>query len=173
MDREDELTHLDREGRAQMVDVGDKRKTSREATARATLRMQPETRRVLLSGDVPKGDAVAVARVAGIQGAKRTSELIPLCHPLAITGCEVTFRAADDDERFVIEATVRCADRTGVEMEALTAATLAALTLYDMLKAIDRGMAIEEVVLLEKLGGRSGRYERAAESGSIAPHDPS
>ncbi|MGB8331599.1 MAG: cyclic pyranopterin monophosphate synthase MoaC [Polyangiales bacterium] len=160
MATKDELTHLDREGRARMVDVGHKDKTSREARARATLRMQAETRRRLLSGEIPKGDALATARIAGIQAAKRTSELIPLCHPLDITGCEIMLTPAADDRRFVVEATVRCGDRTGVEMEALTAATVAALTLYDMLKAIDRGMAIEEVVLLEKLGGRSGHYRR-------------
>lgn len=160
MDRDDELTHLDRDGQARMVDVGEKTKTAREARARATLRMQAETRRVLLSGEVPKGDALATARIAGIQAAKRTSDLIPLCHPLAITGCEVSFEPADDEQRFVVEASVRCADRTGVEMEALTAVSVAALTLYDMLKAIDKGMAIEEVILLEKHGGRSGRYLR-------------
>ena len=142
-----------------MVDVGEKGKTVREARARATLRMKAETLRVLSSGEVPKGDAIATARIAGIQAAKRTSELIPLCHPLAITGCELSFEPADD-ERLVIEASVRCSDRTGVEMEALTAVTVAALTLYDMLKAIDRAMAIEEVVLLEKRGGRSGHYRR-------------
>ncbi|MDH3623996.1 MAG: cyclic pyranopterin monophosphate synthase MoaC [Myxococcales bacterium] len=160
MNRDDQLTHLDREGQARMVDVGEKDKTAREAKARATVRMKPETRRVLLSGEVPKGDALAVARIAGIQAAKRTSELIPLCHPLAITSCDVEFRPADDDERFVIEASVRCADRTGVEMEALTAVSVAALTLYDMLKAIDRALVIEEVVLLEKQGGRTGHYRR-------------
>ncbi len=160
MKRDDELTHLDRRGRAKMVDVGGKDKTAREATARATLRMKPSTRAVLLSGDVPKGDALAAARIAGIQAAKRTSELIPLCHPLAITGCEVRFEPAKDETRFVVHASVRCADRTGVEMEALTAATVAALTLYDMLKAIDKAMAIEEVVLVEKQGGRSGHYLR-------------
>ncbi len=160
MSREDDLTHLDRDGQARMVDVGEKAESIREARARATLRMKPETRRVLLSGDVPKGDALATARIAGIQAAKRTSDLIPLCHPLAITACEVAFEPAGDEERFVIEASVRCAGRTGVEMEALTAVTVAALTLYDMLKAIDRGMAIEEVVLLEKRGGRSGQYRR-------------
>jgi len=160
MKRDDELTHLDQHGQARMVDVGAKEKTLREARARATLRMNPETRRMLLSGESPKGDALATARIAGIQAAKRTAELIPLCHPLAITGCEVTLAPADDERRFVIEASVRCADRTGVEMEALTAATVAALTLYDMLKAIDRGMAIEEVVLLAKSGGRSGHYQR-------------
>ncbi len=160
MDQRDELTHLDREGQARMVDVGQKDKTAREARARATLRMKPQTRGVLLAGQVPKGDAMATARIAGIQAAKRTSELIPLCHPLAITGCDVSFQPADDDQRLVIEASVRCADRTGVEMEALTAVTVSALTLYDMLKAIDKGMVIEEVILLEKQGGRSGHYRR-------------
>jgi cyclic pyranopterin phosphate synthase len=159
-DKEDELSHLDRDGRVRMVDVGEKDETMREARARATLRMLPETRRVLCSGKVPKGDAFATARIAGIQAAKRTSELIPLCHPLAITGCDLAFEPASDDHRIVIEASVRCAGRTGVEMEALTAVTVAALTLYDMLKAIDRGMVIEEVVLLEKQGGRSGHYRR-------------
>lgn len=160
MTKKDELTHLDRHGQARMVDVGEKQRTAREARARATLRMQPETRRVLLSGQTPKGDALATARIAGIQAAKRTADLIPLCHPLAITGCEVVFQPADDESRLVIEASVRCADRTGVEMEALTAVTIAALTLYDMLKAIDRGMAIEGVVLIEKQGGRTGHYHR-------------
>lgn len=160
MDRDDELTHLDRDGKARMVDVSGKDETARSARARATLRMEPATRRALLDGQTPKGDVMATARIAGIQAAKRTSELIPLCHPLAITGCEVSFDAGDDERRIVIEASVRCADRTGVEMEALTAVSIAALTIYDMLKAIDRGMAIEEVVLLEKEGGRSGHYRR-------------
>lgn len=160
MDEDNELTHLDRDGQATMVDVGDKAKTTREARARATLRMKRETLAVLLSGEVPKGDALATARIAGIQAAKRTSDLIPLCHPLAITGCTVSFEPADDEQRLRVEASVRCADRTGVEMEALTAVTVAALTLYDMLKAIDRAMSIEEVVLLEKHGGRSGSYRR-------------
>ena len=144
---DEELTHLDREGRARMVDVGGKASTSREATARATVRMARETRRILFAGEAPKGDVLAAARIAGIQAAKKTAELIPLCHPIAITGCEVRFSPSDDD-------------RTGVEMEALTAVSVAALTIYDMLKAIDRGMAIEEVVLIEKRGGRSGRYLR-------------
>lgn len=160
MDRDDELTHLDRDGKARMVDVGDKVETARSARAQAKLRMDPETRRVLLAGEAPKGDVLATARIAGIQAAKRTSELIPLCHPIAITGCEVAFVTVDDERRIVIEATVRCSDRTGVEMEALTAVSVAALTVYDMLKAIDRGIAIEEVVLLEKKGGRSGHYRR-------------
>jgi len=160
MSRDDELTHLGRDGEARMVDVGDKAETVREATARATLRMARETRDVLLGGRVPKGDAFATARIAGIQAAKRTSELIPLCHPLAISACEVSFPEAHDAERIIVEASVRCAGRTGVEMEALTAASVAALTLYDMLKAIDRAMTIEEIVLLEKKGGRSGHFRR-------------
>ena len=158
MGQDEDLTHIDGEGRARMVDVGDKERTAREARARATLRMRPETRELLLSGRGPKGDALATARIAAIQAAKRTWELIPLCHPLALTGGEVAFTPGPDERRIEIEATVRCADRTGVEMEAMTAVTIAALTLYDMLKAVDRGMAIEEVVLLEKRGGRSGHY---------------
>lgn len=160
MDRDDELTHLDSDGQARMVDVGDKERTARTARARAVVRMSTHARQVLLSGKVPKGDALATARIAGIQAAKRTSELIPLCHPLAITGCDVQFEPATDDQRLIVHASVRCAERTGVEMEALTAATVAALTLYDMLKAIDRTMAIEEVVLVEKRGGKSGDYHR-------------
>ena len=158
---DEELTHLDHEGRARMVDVGGKASTSREAKARATVRMSRETRRILFAGEAPKGDVLAAARIAGIQAAKRTSELIPLCHPIAITGCEVRFTPSDDERCVTIETTVRCADRTGVEMEALTAASVAALTIYDMLKAVDRGMAIEEVVLMEKRGGRSGHYQRS------------
>ena len=160
MDSDDELTHLDRRGRARMVDVGQKDKTAREARARATLRMNAETLRILRSAEVPKGDAIATARIAGIQAAKRTSELIPLCHPLSITGCDLSFEPGDDGQRLVIESAVRGADRTGVEMEALTAVTVAALTLYDMLKAIDKDMVIEEVLLVEKRGGRSGHYQR-------------
>jgi cyclic pyranopterin phosphate synthase len=160
MDRDKQLTHLNRDGQARMVDVGEKAKTAREARARGTVRMTREARRVLLSGQLPKGDALATARIAGIQAAKRTSELIPLCHPVAITGCDIELRPAGDDERIVIEASVRCAGRTGVEMEALIAVSVAALTLYDMLKAIDRAIVIEEVVLLEKQGGRSGHYRR-------------
>ncbi len=160
MSDENELTHLDAQGNARMVDVGHKAKTDREARARAVLRMDPQTRRALMSGQTPKGDALATARIAGIQAAKRTSDLIPLCHPLAITGCDVTIEASDEPDCVVVEASVRCADRTGVEMEALTAVSIAALTLYDMLKALDRAMTIQEVALLEKSGGRSGHYRR-------------
>ena len=151
-----ELTHLDQEGRARMVDVSDKAVTVREATAGATVTMRPETLALIQSRGLPKGDVLAVARVAGIMAAKRTPDLIPLCHPLAISG--VTVELTPDPERSAvhIRATVRCTGVTGVEMEALTAATVAGLTVYDMCKAVDRGMHIENVRLLRKSGGRSG-----------------
>jgi cyclic pyranopterin phosphate synthase len=152
------LTHLDDRGRAKMVSVGDKPVTERVARAEAVVVMKPATLARILDGSTPKGDVLAVARIAGIQAAKRTPELIPLCHAIAVTGCEVVFEDDARTGRLRIDATVHCRDRTGVEMEALTAATVAALTVYDMLKAIDRGMTIERVRLLEKTGGRSGRY---------------
>lgn len=154
-----ELTHLDEQGRARMVDVGGKDITDREAIASAVLHMNKETLALLREGRTPKGDVLAVARIAGIQGAKRTPELIPLCHHVALSGVEVAFDYLDD-ERVRIEARARARDRTGVEMEALTAATVAALTLYDMLKAVDRAMSIESVRLEEKRGGRSGDWAR-------------
>ncbi|MDH5492463.1 MAG: cyclic pyranopterin monophosphate synthase MoaC [Myxococcales bacterium] len=152
------LTHLDERGRARMVDVGEKDPSERIARAGATLRMRPETLQLLLEGGAKKGDVVAVARIAGIQAAKRTPELIPLCHHIAITGVELSFEPEPQGDRLRIEAVVRCRDRTGVEMEALTAVTVAALTVYDMLKAVDRAMVIEEARLLEKSGGRSGHF---------------
>ncbi len=142
-----------------MVDVGDKAVTTRTAVARAVVRMLPATLRALRSGKTPKGDVLAVARVAGIQAAKRTSELIPMCHQIALSKVEVELEPRGKD-RVEIEARVRAHDRTGVEMEALTAASVAALTLYDMLKAIDRGMVIEAVALHEKTGGVRGDYRR-------------
>ena len=155
------LTHLDDQGSARMVDVGAKDATARTAVASALLRMQPETRARLVSGDVPKGDVLATARIAGIQAAKRTPELIPLCHAIALTSVEVHFELDEHDERVVhVRATARAKDRTGVEMEALTAVSIAALTLYDMLKAIDRGMTIEHIALQEKHGGKSGDWVR-------------
>jgi len=152
------LTHLDASGRAQMVDVGQKGETERLARAGATLRMAPETLRTLQQAGAKKGDVLAVARVAAIQAAKRTWELIPLCHQIALTSVEVQFEPDADGERLHVEATARCRDRTGVEMEALTAVSVAALTVYDMLKAVDRAMVIENTRLLEKTGGRSGHY---------------
>ena len=154
-----ELTHLDEQGRARMVDVGEKQVTDREAVATAVLRMAPATLAALSDGNVPKGDVLAVARVAGIQAAKRTSELIPLCHAVALNSCQVHFEMQEPDVLH-IEARVRASDRTGVEMEALTAAAIAGLAAYDMLKAIDRDMVLSEVMLQEKHGGRRGSYKR-------------
>lgn len=155
-----ELTHLDESGRARMVDVSAKDITRREATARAVVFMQPETAKLISTGGVAKGDVLAVAQVAGVMGAKRTPELVPLCHPLPITGVDMTFDL--DVERAVLEirATVRVTGRTGVEMEALTAVSVAALTVYDMCKAVDRGMTISEIQLMHKAGGKSGEFVR-------------
>ena len=153
------LTHIDEHGAAHMVDVSDKTVTERAARARAVLVMQAATLDEIRAGDVAKGDVFAVARVAGIQAAKRTSELIPLCHPLPLSRVAVDFEA-DGAERLNIFATCKVRGRTGVEMEALTAVTVAALTVYDMCKAVDRGMRIECVELVAKSGGRSGAWER-------------
>lgn len=154
------LTHLDDQGRAAMVDVSDKAVTTREATAAATVRMQPQTLQLILQGGHKKGDVLAVARIAGIQAAKRTHELIPLCHPLLLTGIKVEFTPDETASCIHIEARCRVSGQTGVEMEALTAASVAALTLYDMCKAVDRGMQIDAVRLLEKQGGKSGHWQR-------------
>lgn len=152
------LTHLDSQGRANMVDVTEKAVTSREATAEARACMRPETLAMIQAGGHPKGDVFAVARIAGIQAAKKTSDLIPLCHPLMLTSVKVELAAEGDDTVHIV-ARCKLAGQTGVEMEALTAASVAALTLYDMCKAVDRGMTIESVRLLEKLGGKSGHYQ--------------
>jgi cyclic pyranopterin phosphate synthase len=163
------LTHLDARGRARMVEVGDKPVTTREAVARGTIRMAPETLALIVSGRAPKGDVLAAARIAGIQAAKQTPALIPLCHAIALTSCEIELEADRDGERLHVTARTRAADRTGVEMEALTAVAIAALTVYDMVKAVDRGMSIESIQLEEKRGGRSGDFSRARASGSAAP----
>ena len=159
-----ELTHVDSTGRARMVDVGDKPATERRAVARAVVRVSSETARAVLAGDAPKGDVLGVARIAGIQAAKRTSELIPLCHPLALTFVGVDGSVEVPDGRIVLTAEARTTGPTGVEMEAMTAASVAALTVYDMVKGIERGAEIAEVVLLEKSGGRSGHWTRDAVS---------
>lgn len=157
------LTHVDASGEARMVGVGGKPETARRAVAEARVRMLPGTLSRLRAGDAPKGDVLATARLAGIMAAKRTSELIPLCHAVALTRVAVAIELGKEGEDFVrVEATAEALDRTGVEMEAMVAASVAALTLYDMLKAVDRGMTIEAVCLLEKSGGRSGRYARNA-----------
>ena len=158
----DPLTHLSPDGQAWMVDVGDKPITARRALAMATVKMEPATAQRIVERDVPKGDVLAAARLAGIMAAKRTSELLPLCHPLALTRVAVQVEVDPSAGRVGIKAAAEAADRTGVEMEALTAASVAALTIYDMLKAIDRGMSIEQIALLEKSGGRSGHYRRPA-----------
>lgn len=155
------LTHLDEKGRARMVDVGHKADTRREAIARGRITMQPETLNLIQAGGLPKGDVLAVAQVAGIMAAKKTHELIPMCHPLLITHAGLNFEphpAGDDDELATIdiEATVRLKGQTGVEMEALTAVSVAALTIYDMCKAVDRAMKIEHIRLAKKTGGKSG-----------------
>src|SRR3712207_93511 len=156
-----ELTHLDEHGSARMVDVGAKDVTERRAIARAVLRMSPETAATVERGDAPKGDVVGTARIAGIQAAKRTDELIPLCHslPLSFAGVEGAVDAEAGTITLTAEARTRA--QTGVEMEALTAASVAALTVYDMVKGLEKGVEIAEVVLVEKTGGRSGTWRRA------------
>jgi cyclic pyranopterin phosphate synthase len=155
-----ELTHLDAAGQASMVDVGAKPATERRARARALVRVSPETAATVQAGDAPKGDVIGVARIAGIQAAKRTSELIPLCHPLSLSyvGVEGRIDAAVGEIELIAEA--RTTGPTGVEMEALTAASVAALTVYDMVKGVERGAEIASVALLEKSGGRSGHWQR-------------
>ncbi len=144
-----------------MVDVTAKEVTERSATAEATVRMSAEAYQALKAGSLKKGDALGVARIAGILAAKKTDELIPLCHPLPISGIDITFGLDDAEHLVMIEATVRVAARTGVEMEAMTAASVAALTIYDMCKAVDKGIVVESVRLLSKDGGKSGPYRRA------------
>jgi cyclic pyranopterin phosphate synthase len=156
--RPPELTHLDERGRARMVDVGDKPDTERHAAARAVVRVSPETAQLVEHGDTPKGDVLGVARIAGIQAAKRTAELIPLCHPLALTHIAVEGRIDTSTGAIELEAQARTTGPTGVEMEAMTAAAVAALTVYDMVKGVERGATIEEVALVAKSGGRSGDY---------------
>ena len=151
------LTHFDAAGHAAMVDVGGKPETARSATARARVTMRPETLRMILQGDAKKGDVFGVARLAGIMAAKRTADLIPLCHPLPIAAVTVDL-APDGDTAVEIVATVKTTGRTGVEMEALTAASVAALTVYDMCKAVDRGMTIEALRVVAKSGGKSGTF---------------
>ena len=155
------LSHVDEGGAARMVDVSGKEITAREAVAEGHVRMRPEALALIQEGGLPKGDVLAVARVAGIQGAKRTSELVPMCHPLPISGVAIELTPAGEDQLRIV-ATVRTEGRTGVEMEALTAVSVAALTVYDMCKAVDRGMRIEGVRLLEKRGGKSGEWRANA-----------
>jgi cyclic pyranopterin phosphate synthase len=156
----DDLTHLDDKGRAHMVDVSDKDRTVRTATASGAIRMHPDTLARIVDGQVEKGDVLAVARIGGITAAKRASDLIPLCHPVALTSVSVEFTADDSASALLVTATARAADRTGVEMEALAAVAGACLTVYDMCKAVDRAMEITDVRLDLKSGGRSGTWTR-------------
>lgn len=159
MEQKQPFSHLNEQGEAHMVDVSEKPLTARQATARAVIRMRPETLQLIRGQAIVKGDVLATARIAGIMAAKRTSDLIPLCHPLPIDAVDVDITLQEPDQA-VITATVRTVWRTGVEMEAMTAVTAAALTIYDMCKAVDRGLIIEQAMLLEKSGGRSGRFQR-------------
>ena len=159
-----EFTHLDEKGRARMVDVTEKDITLRQATARGSVRMSPVAFQKIIAGGIEKGDVLGVARLAGIMGAKRTAELIPLCHPLNITHVEIAFKPIEAEHRIEIEAQVKLQGRTGVEMEALMAVAIAALTIYDMCKAVDKGMMISDIHLVEKQGGKSGDFVRGKNS---------
>lgn len=154
------LTHLDKEGKAKMVDVTEKPLTQREAVARGSVCMKPETLKLIQDKKIPKGDVFSVARVAGIMAAKKTSELIPMCHPLNITSVDIDFHLDSKKNKVDIEVRVKITGRTGVEMEALTAVSVAALAIYDMCKAVDKEMVISDIMLIEKQGGRSGIYKR-------------
>ncbi len=158
-----EFTHLDADGRVRMVDVSDKAPTDRKARAQAVIVMQPETLAQIRDQKVKKGNVLETARIAGVMAAKQTAMLIPMCHPLNLRHAQVDFEMDTDRSRIRIQAAVRICDRTGVEMEALCAATVAALTIYDMCKAADRGMQITDVWLVEKTGGKSGDYRRASD----------
>jgi cyclic pyranopterin phosphate synthase len=151
------LTHIDESGRVQMVDVGQKPDTERVAVAKGEVQMLPDTLRLIVKGDAPKGDVLTTAQIAGIMAAKRTSDLIPLCHPLQLTKVDVEVDEAD--ARIEITSTVRCRGKTGVEMEALTAVSVAALTIYDMAKAVEKTMRIGNIRLVHKSGGKSGKWE--------------
>ncbi|MGM0584610.1 MAG: cyclic pyranopterin monophosphate synthase MoaC [Pseudomonadota bacterium] len=153
------LTHFDAKGDARMVDVSDKAETARTATARGAVEMSPDTLALIREGQAAKGDVLAVARLAGIMGAKKTAELIPLCHPLPLSKVELELWCDPETNRVEIEATVKTTGRTGVEMEALTAVSVAQLTVYDMVKAVDRGMKLTDTRVTLKEGGKSGRWE--------------
>lgn len=155
-----EFTHLDSEGKAKMVDVSDKPQSQREAIARGSVNMKPETIRLIREKAIKKGDVITVAKIAGIMAAKRTADLIPMCHPLNITSVNVDITIDDEGNRIDIESRVKTVGQTGVEMEAMTAVSIAALTIYDMCKAVDKEMTISDIMLLEKRGGRSGDFKK-------------
>jgi cyclic pyranopterin monophosphate synthase len=152
------LTHFDSQGQAHMVDIGDKSDTKRIAIAQGSIQMLPATLQLILQGDAKKGDVLGIARIAAIQASKRTSDLIPLCHPISLSKVSVEFEISEPQNTIVCKVTAECTGKTGVEMEALTATSVALLTIYDMVKAVDRGMIISEIKLLEKQGGKSGHW---------------
>lgn len=155
-----ELTHINEEGRAKMVDVSEKNDTVREAVAIGSVSMRKETLERIKEGSISKGDVLAVAQVGGIMGAKNTSQIIPMCHPIMISGCDISFQIDFENNKIDIVATTKTVGKTGIEMEALTAVSTAALTIYDMCKAIDREMTINNIMLVKKSGGKSGIFER-------------
>ncbi|WP_017212879.1 cyclic pyranopterin monophosphate synthase MoaC [Clostridium beijerinckii] len=155
-----ELTHINEEGRARMVDVSEKFDTVREAVAIGTVSMKRETIERIKEGSISKGDVLSVAQVGGIMGAKNTPQIIPMCHPIMISGCDISFRIDVENNKIEITATTKTVGKTGIEMEALTAVSTAALTIYDMCKAIDREMVINNIMLVKKSGGKSGIFER-------------
>ena len=163
------LTHFNQAGEAHMVDVGKKPISQRIAVTEGYIAMQPETLKLIIDGRHKKGDVLAIARIAGIMASKKTADLIPLCHPLPITHVEINFSAETDNNRIRCQATVKTNGQTGVEMEALTATSCALLTIYDMCKAVDRGMVIQSLQLLEKNGGKSGHWRQADRPGETAP----
>lgn len=155
-----ELTHINEEGRAKMVDVSEKCDTIREATATGSISMKKETLQRIKEGSISKGDVLAVAQVGGIMGSKSTPQIIPMCHPIMISGCDISFNLDDENNKIHITATTKTVGKTGIEMEALTAVSVAALTIYDMCKAIDKEMVINDIMLIKKTGGKSGLFER-------------
>jgi len=159
------LSHFNEEGRSRMVDVGDKEDTARIAIAEGEIVMQAETLRLINEGKISKGDVLAVAQVAGIMAAKQTSQIIPMCHPLMLTSVDLNFKINEEVHKIIIKSKVKTVGRTGVEMEALTAVAIAGLTIYDMCKAVDRGMTIQDIHLVEKSGGQSGHYQGKSKIG--------
>jgi cyclic pyranopterin phosphate synthase len=155
-----DFTHINEQGRARMVDISVKEDTARIARASAVIQMQPETLALIRNGGIKKGDVLAVAQVAGIMGAKQTSSLIPMCHPLMLSSVDINFEIDNTNSSIIITSKVKTTGKTGVEMEAITAVTVAAITIYDMTKAVDRWMEIKEIKLLEKMGGKSGHVKR-------------
>ena len=158
--KEKKLTHFNKEGRARMVDVGEKKDTLRIAIAEGEIIMQPSTIKMIKDKKISKGDVLAVAQVAGIMAAKKTSQIIPMCHPLILTNVDLNFTINENENKIIIQSIVKTMGKTGVEMEALTAVAAAGLTIYDMCKAVDRGMTIKSIYLLEKSGGKSGHFLR-------------